>query len=128
MQILEGLYTLMTFEALVVEDEPALHALYKTILNGMGFQVLAANNGQEAIDILSATTPTLIFLDIRLPLVNGIHVIDYMESEARFAQTHVVIVSSSQEFASQANRLPSAEFLLKPILPDDIRRVGGHFI
>lgn len=117
----------MTSQALVVEDEVALCVLYESILSSVGYEVLVANNGEEAIAILDNTVPHLILLDMRLPMVNGVQVVDYLVGDNRFEETHVVIVSSTEDNAAQVDRLPSAEFILKPVRPATIRDIAEKY-
>jgi PAS domain S-box-containing protein len=56
---------------LVVEDDPINLMLIKELLNRMGFRVLEAANGMEALDILSHQQPALIFMDVNMPEMDG---------------------------------------------------------
>ncbi len=56
---------------LVAEDEPVNMLLISEVLGKMGLHVLQATNGQEAIDMLSAELPDLIFMDINMPEMDG---------------------------------------------------------
>lgn len=50
---------------LVVDDDPSLVSLIRWILNGKGYEVLQAGNGQEALRILFDQKPDLVLLDVR---------------------------------------------------------------
>ncbi|WP_127131586.1 response regulator [Pseudoflavitalea rhizosphaerae] len=56
---------------LVVEDEPVNMMLISEILGRMGFKVLQAKNGREAINLLQQTSPALIFMDVNMPEMDG---------------------------------------------------------
>lgn len=56
---------------LVVEDEPVNMMLITEILGRMGFKVLQASNGKEAIDVLEKSKPALIFMDVNMPEMDG---------------------------------------------------------
>ncbi|QEC41308.1 response regulator [Pseudobacter ginsenosidimutans] len=56
---------------LVVEDEPVNMMLITEILGRMGFKVLQASNGREAINLLQQTSPALIFMDVNMPEMDG---------------------------------------------------------
>lgn len=112
--------------ALVVEDEIAIAMLYQRILEQVNFDVLTATDGNEAIQHLEAHTPQLILLDIRLPLVNGLDVLNYMAATPRLQGSHVVIATSSQEFQRYTTLVNSAEFLLKPIRPQQIQVIANR--
>jgi CheY-like chemotaxis protein len=111
--------------ALVVEDEPALQILYARILEKSGFQVLAAYDGNEAIAILQNHEPHLLLLDIRMPNVNGLAVIDYLRT-APANQMHIVVATATKEYERYIQVLPSAQFLLKPVLSPQLMAVAEH--
>lgn len=113
---------------LIVEDEPGLRLIYERILSHSGYEVLEAINGIEALDILQQHAPDLIFLDMLLPLVNGQQVLDFITSEPHLQHCYVVIVSSNKEFEQYASHLTHGEFVLKPILPTQIREIAGRLL
>lgn len=117
------------FQALIVEDEQALLFLYERVLQSIGWDVLKAKDGEQAIAVLQQHTPHLIFLDMLLPGIHGKQVLEYIVTEeARLRDTHVVIVSASKEFEQLVGVMPAKEFLHKPILADDVRRIGRKVI
>lgn len=56
---------------MVVEDEPINMMLISEVLGKMGFQIVKAGNGREAIDMLKTKTPQLIFMDVNMPVMDG---------------------------------------------------------
>ena len=111
--------------ALVVEDEDALHLFYQRILKNVGFDsIITARNGAEAIQYLQNTEPLLIVLDMRMPLSGGLDVVQYIEENPRLHATHVIIASASQEYEHVVRRLPSAQFLLKPVMPAQLIQIA----
>lgn len=99
---------------LIVEDDSALWSLYRHSLRELDAPLVFARTGQDALDILATKTPDLIFLDMRLPLVNGRAILDYVQTTPHLTQVPVVITTSSKEYAAFA---APGSFLLKPILP-----------
>lgn len=57
---------------LVVEDDQPLNDAYKIILQQAGYDVIAALNGQEALDAAAKTEPDIILLDLRMPVLDGV--------------------------------------------------------
>ena len=112
--------------ALVIEDESALRALYSRILEQVGFDVNGAENGNIAIEHLSEFVPELILLDIRMPNSNGLDVILHLQENQRLGNTHVVIISASQEYERYTKMLPSAEFLQKPVLSPQLIEIANR--
>jgi len=111
---------------LIVEDDKPLQIIYERLLVSMGLEAVVVPDGRQAMAFLQHQTPALIFLDMLLPYVSGVEILDYMASEARVANTHVVIVSSNLEFSRYQHTIASAQFHLKPILPSQIRYIVKH--
>lgn len=111
--------------ALIVEDEKALQLLYTRLIGQAGYNTVTADNGEVAIEYLASHgLPRLILLDIRMPHSNGYDVLQYLQSQPDVANTHVVIVTASQDFARYTQMVPSAEFILKPLAPPDLRAIA----
>ena len=62
------------FRILVIEDDPANRLLLKRVLEGAGFQVRTAADGETGIDLFREWHPHFIWLDIQLPGINGMEV------------------------------------------------------
>lgn len=111
-------------QALIIEDEQALVAIYERVLRDRGFEIRVARDGEEALEVLEQTTPQLIFLDMRLPLVNGMQVLRYIVNQPRLQHSAVIVVSSSKEFERDIVIAPNARFLQKPIMPSHIHDIA----
>lgn len=118
----------MNLTILVAEDDTGLRMIYDRILNALGCTTLLAADGQEALYLLDAQPPDLLVLDMRLPQVSGIQIIDYILSDARYAQMHTIMTSADPTYERQARRLPSAQFHLKPLLASDLRNMLQTYI
>lgn len=111
---------------LIIEDEQPLQIIYSRSVLRHGYETLVAGDGREALDLLQTHVPALIFLDMLLPLVSGVEVLQYIANEPRFDKTHVVIMSSNGEFRSQQYMFHSCEFFLKPLLPSHIGTITAR--
>lgn len=108
-------------EALIVEDEVALQTLYTRMLEKVGYAVRCAGDGNQAIELLERDSATrLLLLDMRMPNRDGIAVIEYLQTYPQLDQMHVIIATASREFSRYVRMLPSAQFMLKPVLPRDL--------
>jgi CheY-like chemotaxis protein len=115
----------MDLRALIVEDEPALQQFYLKVLEKNDYQVDLARDGRAAIDLLRAhPAPHLVLLDVRLPDMDGIGVLEYMAQDHTLQRTHVVVASAGKEYEQYIHLVPSSEFLLKPILPSQIMSIA----
>ena len=106
--------------ALVIEDEMSLRAIYQVVLSSAGFDVIEAQDGEEALEILAQLSPAIVFLDILLPRVDGIHILQYMRTAPHLKETRVVIVTAHDRFRHAECVRASDTFLLKPVRPHDL--------
>jgi len=113
--------------ALVVEDEKPLRIIYEMVLKDIGFTIIHAADGQQAIEALKDMTPHIVILDMLLPRVNGSIVLDYLHSTPRLQNTHIVVVSAHSRFNHEGLLRSQDEFLLKPIHPKDLRNAAKRF-
>lgn len=111
---------------LIVEDDPGLRTIYQRVLRDTTCDTIEAANAIEALNILADTVPSVIFLDMMLPQLNGEAVLEYTKNDARFEDTKIVIVSSNKQYERFALQEPKIAFVLKPIRPDQIRSYVNH--
>jgi two-component system alkaline phosphatase synthesis response regulator PhoP len=111
-------------QVLVVEDDTALQLFYCYLLEKFGYEVRLAEDGYRAIELLERYTPDLIFLDMRLPQLNGEAVLEYILERPDLAQTYLIVASAASEYARIVDDVDRAEFWLKPIRPAQIQRVA----
>ena len=102
---------------LVVDDDPDCVELLSLYLNRRGHSVTGAANGPDALERASWERPDLIVLDLRMPSVDGIRVIEILRANDLTAGTPVILMSAAdKEWATQ--RLlpdPLVRFLEKPL-------------
>ena len=70
-------------KVLIIEDEPAVVELYKISLQQDGFEVIGAYNGEKGLELASNESPDLILLDIMMPEMNGIQVLEKLKKEVK---------------------------------------------
>lgn len=79
---------------LVIEDNHDLRVLYREHLEQSGHSVVTVTNGIDALHLLnSGFTPQLIFLDVNLPLMNGIEFLSELKNNKLFFKVPVVLVT-----------------------------------
>jgi two-component system LytT family response regulator len=102
-----------SFKVLVVDDEPAARQkLIHFLKEHSDFEVVAeARNGVEALECIDKFTPSLIFLDIQMPKLDGISVASNLEFNKEIA---IVFVTGFNEYAIRAFELNAVDYLLKP--------------
>ena len=108
---------------LVVDDDPDFCEITRTVLEGAGYTVRTAASGDQAMSDMRSHPPDLVILDVMMSSVlDGLHVSDRMQSDARLNRIPVVMVSSiaSSEYAGM---FPTDAYLAvdawisKPVAP-----------
>lgn len=102
---------------LVVEDDPNLRRMYRTVLMLDGFRAEVAADGLAALRKLEDDRPDLIVLDLHLPLIDGLTVMSELRARNDTRSIPVVVVTGSdyQYAVAQASAI-----LRKPCAPDEL--------
>jgi CheY-like chemotaxis protein len=101
---------------LVVEDDFASREMLSTILAGEGYRVALAANGAEGLQRLrDKDRPSLILLDLQMPIMDGRAFCARRRDEQGLESIPVVIMSSAGDVAEQAAALGATRFLQKPL-------------
>jgi DNA-binding NtrC family response regulator len=99
---------------LVVDDEEALRTVLASELEGEGYQVTTAEDGQEAINILGSNSFDLILLDIKMPNVDGFEVLKF--AKGRQPGTKIIMLTGFADLknAIESKKLGAEDFVSKP--------------
>jgi two-component system response regulator (stage 0 sporulation protein F) len=92
---------------LVIDDEPIIRALLRTVLEGAGHTVTEATNGREALALYRQQPADLVVTDIYMPELNGLDLI--LELTREFPNVKVIAISGAQ--GGQASVLNAAKLL-----------------
>ena len=111
----------LEIETLVVDDEPpARHRLEALISDEPRLRLVqSASNGKSAVQAIRAKRPELVFLDVEMPDLDGVGVI---EEVGRKNMPIVVFVTAYERYAVKAFDLLVADYLLKPVDDDRFRQ------
>lgn len=99
--------------ALIVDDEgPARRAIRSLLEHESDVVVLGeASDGEEAVQQITALLPNLVFLDVQMPLLTGLEVLERTPASAR---PEIIFVTAYDEFAVRAFDLHAVDYLVKP--------------
>jgi two-component system cell cycle response regulator DivK len=86
---------------IVVDDNAASRELIREVLDSPDHSIMEAADGREALDLILASDPDLVLLDIQLPGLDGYSVVQRLRENPRFARLKVVAVTA---FAMQGDR------------------------
>ncbi len=106
-------------QVLVVDDEPMVRKYVARILEGDGYEVLEAEDGQEALDLLEAGDGTVdcVVSDVVMPRLNGVALLEALS--VRFPALPVVLMSGyGTDELAQRGISPPCAILAKPFAPE----------
>ena len=100
---------------LFIEDDATVAQMYKLKLELDGYHVDMAKDGEEGLRLAIELKPDIIFLDIRLPKMDGLRVLETLRSDDRTREVPVVILSNygERELVERGLKLGALEYLIK---------------
>jgi DNA-binding response OmpR family regulator len=100
---------------LFIEDDPAVAEMYKLKLELDGYTVTVAKDGEEGLMIANEEPPDIVFLDTRLPKMDGFAVLERLRSADRTSEIPVIILSNygERELVDRGLKLGALEYLIK---------------
>ena len=105
---------------LVVDDDASILGTVSAILTAEGYQVVGANGGQEAMALLGTWHPTLVLLDMRMPVMDGWAVARAMREAG--SKVPIVVMTAAENARRWADEIGAAGHLAKPFGLDELLR------
>lgn len=107
-------------QVLVVDDEESMRSVLRQALTDAGHHVLAAENGQQALDVLSRSDIEVMLLDIRMPGLSGLEVLS--EVQVRSPATCVIMVTAIADVSTAVDAMKQGayDYVAKPFDLDDV--------
>jgi len=104
---------------LIADDEPDILEIIQFNLQQEGYEVIAAKNGDEAIEAAKKHQPALIILDVMMPGKNGIEVCNILRMQPAFNDTLIIFLSALSDEGTEVRGLETGadDYLTKPISP-----------
>jgi CheY-like chemotaxis protein len=119
-------------KVLIIEDIKEMIEFIRFILEGGGFDVVAAQGGQEGLDLVQVERPDLILLDLMMPGIGGWEVYRQLKADDELKDIPVIVVTARGETADRVRGLHVArvdDYIAKPFtgpeLLDSINHVLG---
>jgi UDP-3-O-acyl N-acetylglucosamine deacetylase len=116
----------MSETILVVDDEENIRQTLRGVLSDEGFEVLEAPDGRRALELLAHTAPSLAIVDVWMPDVDGIELVERMRTQAPGVPIIVISGHGTIETAVRVIRLGAFDFLEKPFPLDALLNVVGR--
>ncbi|GJQ60530.1 MAG: response regulator [Candidatus Scalindua sp.] len=110
---------------LIVDDEPGMRMLLEQTLEEVeqkGIELLTACNGEEAIECIKSAKPSLVFLDVMMPGMDGFEVCNRVKNEFGMTNIHILMLTARGEDCDKkrGKEVGVDSYMTKPFNPDDI--------
>ena len=118
-----------TYRILVVDDNQEGRMVLVALLKPLGFEVREAKNGREAIDIWSSWRPHLIWMDMRMPIMDGYQATKAIKNHPQGKATKIIVLTASLLDEERSHILDSGcdDFLRKPFrAPELLEKIGQY--
>ena len=113
----------MAHTALIVEDETSLARNIKEYLEVDGYETRVCGDGETALRMLESFRPDVVVLDLRLPGMDGLTCLQELRQRARNVRVIMLTAHGSVATAVEAIKAGAHEFLVKPVVLSELRRV-----
>ena len=115
----------MEKKILIVDDEPHIRMLIEQTLEELedeGVEFLTAENGEQALQIISTERPALVFLDVMMPKMNGMEVCRRVKKELALDDVYIVLLTAKgQEVDRMKGQEVGADiYMTKPFDPETL--------
>jgi CheY-like chemotaxis protein len=104
---------------LVCDDDPSLRELVRAVL-GNRYRFVEAADGSEALELARELPPDLIVLDVMLPGVSGIEVLEALHADPALAAIPVVVITAWSHAEIEVQVAGADRFVSKPFDPDEL--------
>ena len=112
---------------LVVDDDQGILDSFEVLL-GDHYSLVKAENGYEALRILEDDPPELMFLDIKMPGLNGIDILKKLREDQREIGVVVITASNQDGVEEEAKSLGVIDYLRKPIDIFEVERITSQIL
>jgi DNA-binding NtrC family response regulator len=107
---------------LIVDDEAILRESLRDYLRDT-YQVVTAGTGEEALELIEKQDFDILVIDVRLPGKTGLQVLREVKESKPYVKSIVITAYPSTESAVEAMKLGAADYLIKPVEPDNLERL-----
>lgn len=115
---------------LLVEDNPMLIEVYRDLLEDVGLTLDIATDGEHGLKLIETGGYTLVYLDIMLPKLNGIHLLKKLKPEVK-SQTKIIILTNLNQphMIEDAKKQGAFDYKIKAYLtPEDFVQLTRYYL
>jgi CheY-like chemotaxis protein len=111
--------------ALIIEDDYDASLIFAEALQAAGFETEIIRSGEIALARLAATTPDAVMLDLHMPHVSGVDIMEQIRADERLAETQVIVATADPRLAD-ALQDDADLVLIKPISFSQLRDLAAR--
>ncbi|UCD79738.1 MAG: response regulator [Desulfobacterales bacterium] len=113
----------MDTKLLLADDEEGIRKVLSIALEDSGYEVLTAENGEEALDIFRRIKPAIVMTDIKMPGMDGIELLKKIKQEAPETEVIMITGHGDMDLAIESLKYEATDFVTKPI-NDDVLEIA----
>lgn len=117
---------------LIADDNKANQLIAGKFLNQLGFETEFANNGEEAVDVISKMDVELVLMDLRMPVLSGLEACKLIRAkeDTYFENLPIIAVTSSfaDDVKQQMEEFGLTDYIPKPINPASIKKIVSTYL
>lgn len=123
----------MDQKILIVDDEAHIRMLIEQTLEDLedeGVELLLAENGEQALELIQKVEPNLVFLDVMMPKMNGMEVCQKVKKELNLSHVYIILLTAKgQEVDRQKGLEMGADrYMTKPFDPDEMLTIAEEVL
>jgi two-component system chemotaxis response regulator CheY len=118
----------MNFDILVVDDSKAALFMFEKVIKVSGVPVgnlMTAENGKQAIDVLKQNPVDLIMTDIHMPEMDGFQLIAYLKGSEQFKHIPIIVITTEgrSKYVAKAKMMGAVDYIKKPCQPEQVKQL-----
>jgi len=116
---------------LVIDDDPAVRGAFELALEGEPYEIAVAENGEDGLERARRDCPDLVYLDLKMPGMNGVETLRRLRQEGFRGRVHI-LTAFADEFMHELSRVMEEgldfELIRKPLAREGIRKVTASVL
>ncbi len=123
----------MDKKLLIVDDEAHIRMLIEQTLEDLedeGVELLFAENGEQALNIIQEEKPNLVFLDVMMPKMNGMEVCQKVKKELNLEEVYIILLTAKGQEVDRQKGLDMGanKYMTKPFDPDEMLSIAEDIL
>lgn len=119
----------MKQKLLIVDDESHIRMLIEQTLEDLedeGVELLFAENGEQALDLIQKEEPNLVFLDVMMPKMNGMEVCHKVKKEMKLNHVYIILLTAKGQEVDRHKgmEMGADKYMTKPFDPDEMLAIA----